>query len=100
MHKYLKYNHKKLYKITKSKITSNHHIIITTLHPKHLLPDILRENQQNQTLFSIKHILMVNCSSKNKNVLFFSQRQFNTAYIYISKSVNKSHINREYIISS
>ena len=42
---------------------------------------------------------MVNCSSKNKNVLFFSQRQFNTAYIYISKSVNKSHINREYIIS-
>ena len=83
MHKYLKYNHKKLYKITKSKITSNHHIIITTLHPKHFLPDILRENQQNQTLFSIKTILMVNCSSKNKNVLFFCQRQFNTAYIYI-----------------
>lgn len=54
-----------------------HHIILTTLYQKHFLPDILRENQRNQTLFSIKTISMVNCSSKNKIVLFFSQHEFN-----------------------
>ena len=46
-------------------------------HTSHFLPGIIRENQQNQTLFSIKTISMVNYSSKNKSVLFFFQREFN-----------------------
>ena len=71
-------------------------------HTSHFLPGIIRENQQNQTLFSIKTISMVNCPSKNKSVLFFSQREFNPNTYTNIKNMNisyKNHLTWTSIIS-